>query len=75
MKPDLTKNLPPDPAPAPAEMQHVPLTLEEFCMRLSQRDRRIELIAMFHHDTLHRVGKKTGIEPDFQDLFKTFCKE
>ena len=53
------------PAPAkPDAPQAFKLTLEEFCRRVSTADRRVELIAGFHH-----VESAAGCVSDFEEAF------
>jgi hypothetical protein len=40
----------PPPTPAPPAPTSFDLTLEEFCMRLSGADNRVEMVAGFHAD-------------------------
>ncbi len=47
-------------APAEPVDTSVPLTLDEFCVRLSKSDKRVELIGGFHAD-----AKKRGQHKDF----------
>ncbi len=49
------------------------ISLEEFCKRLSTRDKRVETIGGFHH-YMRDVEKKTkATEAEFSEYFKRFC--
>ena len=50
----------------PVQAGAIPLTLEEFCIRLSAKDKRVELIGAFHF-----VEKQAGIVKDFEASFQT----
>ena len=56
------------PAPAPAEF---PLSLDEFCARLSTKDRRVALIAGFHAHARER-GMTTAREADFRNAWDAY---
>lgn len=56
-------------ADAPAEEA---LTLDEFCTRLSARDRRVELIGAFA-STERRAGVVKDVESAFAARFAAFC--
>lgn len=47
------------------------LTLEEFCLRLSQTDKRVEMIAGFHHSE-RAAGHVKDSEANFRARFSTF---
>ena len=49
----------------------IPLSLDEFCIRLSTRDKRVELIAAFHFWLLHK-NLTFGFEDFFQNQFDIF---
>ena len=49
----------------------IPLTLDEFCTRLSARDKRVELIGAFHF-TEKQAGTVKDFESSFQARFDTF---
>ncbi|MEX3764466.1 hypothetical protein [Paraburkholderia phenoliruptrix] len=53
----------------------VPLvSLDEFCSRLSARDRRVELIAGFHH--VEKAAKKfKDVESNYQARFSAFVNK
>lgn len=56
------------PQAAPVETQH-PVTLDEFCTRLSKKVREPELIAVFHHlETA--AGRKTGLTSEYRRCFE-----
>lgn len=54
------------PAAADQATQPQPLTLDEFCIRLSQVDRRVELIGGFHS-----VEILAGHFKDFESTYKS----
>lgn len=60
------------PAKAPANPAIPDITLEEFCVRVSKSDRRVELIGAFHF-----VEKKAGhfkdAESNYQARFQAFA--
>lgn len=58
-----------DPAVAGGE-----LTLTEFCIRLSQRDRRVPLIGGFETNE-KRAGRVKDAEAAFQARFDEFIKQ
>lgn len=51
--------------------QRFPLTLDEFCQRLSLSVRRPELIGGFHADAV-RKGHLLDLEDAFLEAFETF---
>lgn len=54
--------------------QAVELTLDEFCMRLSNKDRRVEMIGGFHaHEKA--AGRVKGGESDFQQRYDDFINK
>lgn len=57
----------------PAEAAPV-VTLDEFCSRLSQTDRRVELIAGFHASE-RSSGRTNGAEADFAARFTAFVNK
>lgn len=57
-----------DPAPQP---DNFPMSLDEYCTRLSARDKRVELIGGFHSSS-RRAGTLTGTEAQFDALFQSF---
>lgn len=63
------KNQVPDAAAAPGSE---PLMLDEFCLRLSQKDRRVELIGGFHHAELS-AGHLKDTEEAFRSRFDAFA--
>lgn len=48
-----------------------PLSLDEFCARLSQSDRRVELIGGFHHSE-RSAGRLKDTSADYQQRFVDF---
>lgn len=50
------------------------LTLQEYCRRLSTRDRRVELIAGFHHEET-AAGHLKDSEAAFEARFNTYCTQ
>lgn len=50
----------------------IALTLDEFCTRLSARDRRVELIGAFA-STERRAGVVKDVESAFAARFAAFC--
>jgi hypothetical protein len=66
-----TMTAPDTPADPPAP-QTFDLTVDEFCMRLSATDGRVEMIAGFHADEL-RQGRVKGPETAFAARFSAFC--
>lgn len=55
----------------PAELPD-DITVEEFCTRLSQNDRRVELIGAFHFDE-KRNGRIKDSESAFAERFDKFA--
>ena len=54
------------PASVPVDTGAVePITLDEFCLRLSKSDKRVELIGGFHHSET-----STGVVKDAEAAFK-----
>jgi len=49
-----------------------PITLDEFCMRLSMADKRVELIGGFHY-TETAAGRIKDAESEFQSRFTAFA--
>lgn len=50
----------------------ITLSLDEFCRRISTKDRRVEMIGAFHH--VEKAAKRIrATEPEFQKRFETFC--
>jgi hypothetical protein len=64
----------PAAAPSPpvaaesAKRKQFPVSLTEFCKNLSKRDRRVELISMFHF-TETQAGKLVDTPANFQERF------
>lgn len=51
--------------------KEIPLSLDEFCTRLSQSDRRVELIGGFHSVEV-RAGRTKDVESAFKARFDEF---
>lgn len=60
--------------PAPVEEQEIPLSLDEFCTRLSAADRRVELIGGFHAMEV-KAGRTKDIESAFKARFDGFVNQ
>ncbi len=56
--------------PAPADT----VTLDEFCTRLSETDRRVELLGAFHH-TEQRAGNVRDTAEAFRARFDDFVNK
>ena len=67
------KNEPAIPAESAVEEESFPLTLEEYCSRLSTNDKRVELIGGFHH-TERAAGHEKDTEAAFHRRFVAFTK-
>lgn len=50
------------------------LSIDEFCSRLSQKDKRVELIGAFHHVEV-AAGRAKGSEADYQARFEQFVNQ
>ncbi len=59
-------------AEAPAAPQE--LTLQEFCLRLSSSDKRVELIGAFHYSET-AAGTVKDLETAFKDRFTAFLNK
>lgn len=68
--------------PAPVDLQEggtapaaaIPLSLQEFCMRLSETVKRPELISGFEH--MARAGGLTSAtQPEFQSAYDSFLNK
>lgn len=57
---------------APEAVEAFPLSLDEFCARLSTSDRRVELIGGFHHSE-RAAGHTVDTEAAFAGRFVAFC--
>jgi hypothetical protein len=55
----------------PVEPAEYPLTLEEFCSRLSATDKRVELIGAFAHAET-RAGRNKGLASEYEARFRAF---
>ena len=53
---------------------HYPLTLDEFCQRLSTTDRRVELIGAFEHME-KRAGHLKDIETAYRSRYEKFVNQ
>jgi hypothetical protein len=51
----------------------IPLSLDEYCTRLSASDRRVELISAFHSDEA-AAGRLIDVESAFAGRFDEFTK-
>lgn len=61
------------PQPQPDDGNRpIPLSLDEFCGRLSRRDRRVELIGAFHFWMTNLRRMTFATEPEFQTAFHDF---
>lgn len=60
----------PSENPAPAETIDA-VTLDEFCLRLSQTDRRVEMIGGFHSDE-KRAGRVKDAESAYSARYQAF---
>lgn len=61
-------------APVVVNQASQPLTLNEFCTRLSQSDSRVELIGAFH-SVEKRAGHFKDFESAYQARFTTFINQ
>jgi hypothetical protein len=59
---------------APAEVQEFPLTIEEFCTRLSATDRRVELIGGFCASE-KAANRVKDTESAFQSRYADFINQ
>lgn len=59
-------------AESSVEADDYPLSLEEFCARLSAQDRRVEMIGGFYADE-RRAGQNMDREINFRERFAAFC--
>ncbi|WP_431860136.1 hypothetical protein [Azospirillum sp.] len=59
-------------AAAPAQASEFPVTLDEVCTRLSAGDKRVELIAAFHHDET-AAGRLRDLESLYLSRFAAFA--
>lgn len=50
-----------------------PVTIDEFCRRLSRSDRRVELIGAFHADE-KRHARVKDMEANYRSRFDIFAK-
>lgn len=61
-------------APEVTEPSEFPLTLDEFCSRLSVTDKRVELIGAFH-STEKVAGRSKDVESAYQARFTAFINQ
>ncbi len=60
------------PAPAPAQPSEFPVSVSEFCSRLSEKDRRVELIGAFA--VMEKMaGHVRDLPSNFAKRFAEFC--
>lgn len=60
------------PQPQPDDGNRpIPLSLDEFCSRLSRKDKRVELVGAFHFD-MKRRGMTWAQEAEFATAFHDF---
>jgi hypothetical protein len=52
----------------------IDLTLDEFCLRLSKSDKRVELIGAFHY-TEKAAGRFKDAEQNYQTRFEAFVNK
>lgn len=68
----------PVPNPAPAEQASAPveqpLSLNEFCIRLSTKDKRVGLIGAFEH-TERIAGRMSDTAQNFADRYAKFINQ
>lgn len=60
------------PEAAKAAVDAFPLTLAEFCTRLSATDRRVEMIGAFEASE-KAAGRTSDLEASFASRFVQFC--
>lgn len=63
-----------DESPAVVEPTDFPLSLDEFCKRLSATDRRVELIGAFHHVEL-KDGRTRDTDGNYRARFLAFVNQ
>jgi hypothetical protein len=71
--PSETVKTEPDAIKVEANPDSFPLSLDEFCARLSLTDKRVELIGGFHH-TERAAGHNKDVEAAFKERFIAFTK-
>lgn len=49
----------------------IPITLDEFCQRLSETERRVALLGAFHFE-MKRQKRQTGLSSDYHAAYATF---
>ena len=60
--------------PSLVEPAEYPLSLEEFCTRLSAVDKRVELLGAFAHAET-RAGRIKGLASDYETRFAAFVNK
>ena len=65
--PEIASEIAPEAVP-----DHFPLELDEYCTRLSLRDKRVALIGAFHF-TMKQRGMKVADEADWDREFKALA--
>jgi hypothetical protein len=60
--------------PTPKEPATFDLTLDEFCERLSESDRRVELIGAFHFSE-RQAGRLKDAESAYRARYQAFMKK
>lgn len=61
-------------APQDAQGAEIPLSLDEFCTRLSSTDRRVEIIGGFHSEEA-KSGNTKDVESAFLARFNEFINK
>lgn len=64
-------------APRENQQNHSPeaaITLEEFCVRLSNTDKRVEMIGAFNHGEM-RAGRIKDTESNYRSRFDAFVNK
>jgi hypothetical protein len=61
-------------APQVEDNSAIPLSLEEYCLRRSRTDRRVEMLGAFESDA-RRNGHLRDTEPGFDARFTAFCNK
>lgn len=73
----MPKNQPDEPVTADAQAPAAgdfPLSLNEFCQRLSVEDKRVELISAFHH-VEELAGRTQDTDGNFRVRFEAFANQ
>ncbi|HET8550857.1 MAG TPA: hypothetical protein VFM97_00085 [Gammaproteobacteria bacterium] len=71
---DTTAEPAPEPVSAPKAANRFPVTLDEFCRQLSERDRRVELIGAFH-SIESRNGPQKDTAENFRARYEKFVRQ